>query len=503
MNHAMAMAAPAAQAQPTIGRVAADHHYDLVILGSGSTAFAASIIANELGKSAVMTEARTVGGTCVNRGCLPSKNLIEAAKLLHDARQPRYPGLSGRELGLDFRRLIEQKDEVIAGYREKKYLSIFGDESQVAIEHGRVRFLDPHTVALEGPDGTKRLTGDQFLVALGSSPVVPDLAGLQEVPYLTSDLLTSQEDLELTELPESLVIIGGGYIAVELGQMFSRFGSQVTILQRGERLLASYEPEVGLALADILREDGLTIQTGARATRVRRDGDGVVVTAAIRGRQREFRAAKLLVATGRRPNTSDVGLEAAGVRLDARGAIVVDEYLRTDVPHIWAAGDVIGAEQESQMATPVGARDGGIVAHNALSGLAPRKVDHRVIPRAIFTDPQIGVVGMTDEEANAAGRRCWRHTVPMELVPRAGAIRDTRGLIKMVADADTNEVLGVSMLGVQAGEVIHEAAMALRFHATIDDFIDLLHVYPTMAEALKIVAISRYKDPSKLSCCAE
>ncbi len=478
-------------------------HYDLVILGSGSTAFAAAIKANELGKTAVMAEARTVGGTCVNRGCLPSKNLIEAAKLMHDAREPRYPGLEGRELGLDFRRLIAQKDEVIAGYRDKKYLSIFDEGGRVGIERGRVRFLDAHTVELDGPDGTKRLTGEQVLVALGSSPVSPDLEGLHEVPYLTSDLLTSQEDLELTELPESLVILGGGYIAVELGQMFARFGSKVTMLERGDRLLSAYEPEIGDALADILREEGLTIQTNARATRVRRDGEGVAVTANVRGRQREFRAAKLLVATGRQPNTAEVGLEVAGVRLDGRGAIVVDEHLRTSVPHIWAAGDVIGREQDSQLATPVGAHDGAIVAHNALSGQPPRKVDHRVIPRAIFSDPPVGVVGMTEAEAIAAGHPCWCNTIPMELVPRAGAIRDTRGVIKMVADAGTNEVLGVSMLGVQAGEVIHEAAMALRFHATLQDFIDLIHVYPTMAEALKIVAISRYKDPSKLSCCAE
>jgi mercuric reductase len=481
----------------------ATSQYDLVILGGGSTAFAAAIAANELGKSAVMTESRTVGGACVNRGCLPSKNLIAAAKLLLDARQPRFPGLAGRALGLDFRQLIAQKDEMIASYRQQKYLSIFGEESTVAIEPGRVRFLDPHTVELVGPDGAKRLTGDQFLVALGSSPVVPAIDGIHDVPYLTSDLLTSKEDFELTELPDSLVIVGGGYIAVELGQMFQRFGSQVTILQRRERLLAGYEPEIGLALADILREEGLTIQTGARATRVRQDGDSVVVTADVQGQQREFRVAKLLVATGRRPNTAGAGLEAAGVHLDARGAIMVDEYLRTGVPHIWAAGDVIGVEQESQMATPVGARDGGIVAHNALSGQALRKVDHRVIPRAVFTDPQIGVVGLTEPEAIAAGHRCWCNTIPMELVPRAGAIRDTRGLIKMVADADTNEVLGVSTLAVQAGEVIHEAAMGMRFHATVADFIDLLHVYPTMAEALKIVAISRYKDPSKLSCCAE
>jgi len=477
--------------------------YDLVILGSGSTAFAAAITANELGKTAVMTEERTVGGTCVNRGCLPSKNLIEAARLLHDARAPRYPGLVGCDLGLDFRQLIVQKDEVIAGYREKKYLSIFDEGHDVPIARGQVRLLDPHTVEVAGPDGIRRLVGDQILVALGSSPVTPNIEGLCDVSYLTSDLLSSEADLELTDLPASLVVIGGGYIAVELGQMFSRFGSTVTILERGERLLSAYEAEIGLALGGILLGEGLDVRTGARVLRVRSDHAGAAVTAEIAGREHTFSAASVLVTTGRRPNTAGVGLETAGVRLDARGTIAVDEYLRTTVPHIWAAGDVIGAEQESQMATPVGARDGGIAARNALSGEALRRVDHRVIPRAVFTDPQIGMVGLTDAEANAAGHRCWCNTVSMELVPRAGAIRDTRGVIKMVADADSNEVLGVSMLGVNAGEVIHEAAMGMRFHATIDDFIDLLHVYPTMAEALKIVAISRYKDPAKLSCCAE
>ena len=477
--------------------------YDLLILGSGSTAFAAAIRANELGKTAAMTEARTVGGTCVNRGCLPSKNLIEAARLLYDARAPRYPGFTGCDLDLDFQRLSAQKDEIIARYREQKYLSIFDESDRVTIERGRVHVLDPHTVAVEGPNGTKRLEGAEILVALGSSPLIPAIPGLRDVPYLTSDLLTSQEDLALTELPESLVVIGGGYIAVELGQMFSRFGSKVTILERSERLLSAYEPEIGLALGEILQDEGLDIRTGAQATHVRRNGPGVVVTAEIAGQEQEVAAARVLVATGRRPNTSGIGLEDVGVRLDDRGAVVVDEYLRTSVPHIWAAGDVIGTEQGSQMATPVGSHDGGIAAHNALSGQPLRRVDHRVVPRAVFSDPQVGVVGLTEAEAIAAGHRCWCNTLPMELVPRAGAIRDTRGVIKMVADADTGEVLGVSMLGPNASEVIHEAAMGLRFHASIDDFIDLLHVYPTMAEALKIVAISRYKDPARLSCCAE
>jgi mercuric reductase len=472
--------------------------FDLVILGSGSTAFAAALRAQELGKTAVMTEERPIGGTCVNRGCLPSKNLIEAAKILHDARNPRYPGLTPCEMKLDFASLIAQKDEIVHGYRKKKYESLVG--GQFSIETGHVQFVDPHTVEVSG----KRLTGEKVLIATGSRPVIPDVEGLDSVPYLTSDLLTVDEEMELRELPKSLLILGGGYIALELGQMFSRFGTEVTILDRNKQLLAhGYEPEVGLSIGEIFAEEGIQVVTRATVRSVRQEQGEIIATAVVGTRERQYRAEKLLITTGRRPNTDQIAIEQSGVKLSGRGEVVVDEYLHTNVPHIFAAGDVIGRQAESQLATPVGSQDGGIAASNAFSDAKPRAVNHRVIPRAIFTDPQIGIVGMTEAEALQAGHPCWCNTLPISIVPRAGAIRDTRGIIKMVADAKTNEVLGVSMVGLNAGEVIHEAAMALRFHATLRDFIDQLHVCPTMAEALKIVAISRYKDPSKLSCCAE
>ena len=473
-------------------------HFDLVILGSGSTAFAAALAAQELGRSAVMTEERTVGGTCVNRGCLPSKNLIEAAKLLHDARNPRYPGLTPCPMEADFAALVRQKDEVVHDYRKTKYESLVG--GHIRVEKGHVEFVDPHTVEVGG----KRLTGEKVLIATGSRPVLPVIDGLDRVPHLTSDLLSADESMELKELPRSLLIVGGGYIALELGQMFFRFGADVTILERSEQLLAhGYEPEVGQAVGQVFTDEGIRVVTRASVRSVRQEGNEVVATATVGGAQRQYRAAKLLVATGRRPNTDNIAIDRAGVAVSDRGGVEVDEYLRTNVPHVFAAGDVIGRNAGSQMATPVGSQDGGIAAHNALSGKEPRAVNHRVIPRTIFTDPQVAVVGVTEAEAVAAGHPCWCNTVPMSLVPRAGAIRDVRGFIKMVADAETNEVLGVSMVGPNAAEVVHEAAMALRFHAKLRDFIDLLHVYPTMAEALKIVAISRYKDPAKLSCCAE
>ena len=474
------------------------NQFDFVILGSGSTAFAAALAAQELGKRAVMTEERTIGGTCVNRGCLPSKNLIEAAKLLHDARHPRYPGLKSCSMELDFQALIAQKDEVVHSYREKKYESLI--DGRIRIERGHVEFVDPHTVEING----KRLTGQKVLIATGSRPVAADIQGLDQVPYLTSDLLTVDEDIELTALPKSLLIVGGGYIALELGQMFRRFGTEVTILERSHQLLAhGYEPEVGQAIGQVFSDEGVRVITKASVDAVRQEENEVIATVSVGGAKREYRAERLLVATGRRPNTDHISIERSGVSVNARGEIEVDQYLRTTVPHIFAGGDVIGRQAGSQMATPVGSQDGGIAARNAFGSNGMRQINHSVIPRCIFTDPQIAVVGMTEEEAISAGHRCWCNTIPMLLVPRAGAICDTRGIIKMVADAETDEVLGVAIVGSNAGEVIHETAMGLRFKAKLQDFIDMLHVYPTMAEALKIAAISRYKDPAKLSCCAE
>jgi mercuric reductase len=359
--------------------------------------------------------------------------------------------------------------------------------------------VDDHAVQVDG----ERLNGEKVLIATGSRPVIPDIDGLSDVPFLTSDLLTNDEAMEMWALPSSLIVLGGGYIALELGQMFHRFGVEVTILQRSAQLLAhGYEPELGETLGEVFEKEGINVISSASMRFVRQQGKGIVVKIQSAGQTRELRAEKLLVATGRKPNSDKIAIEKAGVEIGKKGQICVNEFLCTNVDHIFAGGDVIGSEVGGQMATPVGSQDGGIAAHNAFTSELLR-VNHRVIPRAIFTDPQVATVGMTEEEAIAAGHNCWCNTVPMSLVPRAGAIRDTAGLIKMVADAGTEEVLGVSMVGNSAGEVIQQAAMALRFRAKINDFIELLHVYPTMAEALKIVAISRHKDPAKLSCCAE
>ncbi len=463
---------------------------DFLILGSGSTAFAAAIKASEYGKRVLMVEERTIGGTCVNRGCVPSKNLIEAAHLWHLAGHPRFPGVHTRQERLDFHALIAQKDEVVLDLRQKKYLSIADENAHLQVWKGHAQFVDPHTVEVDG----EPVMADQILIATGSRPTIPPIPGLNEVDFLTSDLLGADDIEKLTELPPSLAIIGGGYIAVELGQMFARFGSQVTIIEMLDRLLPNYEPEIGLALQSILREEGIAVHTGTRVERVEHSPRGVVLHTT----KGHFEACRLLVAVGRRPNTDQLNLKAAGVETDPQGFVKTDEYLRTNVPHIWAAGDVING----QMATPVGAHAGALVARNAF-GKEPQRMDYTVIPRAVFTDPQVGVVGLTDEEASQQGYRCQCRVISLEQVPRAVATRNTRGLVKMVAERGTDRLLGVSMLAPNAAEIIHVAALALRAHMTINDLIDTLFVYPTLAESIKIAALAFRKDVSKLSCCAE
>lgn len=445
--------------------------FDLVILGSGSTAFSAAIRAAKLGKTVAMTEVRTLGGTCVNRGCLPSKNLIEAAAMYWESRHPRYPGLYPAETRLDFGALVRQKDALVREYREKKYQSILND--RITVFDGPARFVSAQAISVNG----RVIEAQRFLIATGTRPAVPAIDGLDAVPYLTSDLLTAGEEQELTEVPRSLVIVGGGYIALELGQMFRRFGTEVTILERGDRLLPQAEPEVEAMITSILKDEGTQVLPRVRVRAVRQEAGGVQVIATVAGHEQALWAERLLVATGRRPNTDGIGLEKAGVKIDHEGWVAVDPSLRTSVRHVYAAGDVIGQHIGSQLATPVGAHDGAIAAENALIGTA-HTADHTVIPRTIFTDPPIAAVGLTEAEAVQHGHRCDCRTVAMTHVPRAAAVRDTRGFVKMVADADSSTVLGVTMVGRDAGEVIHEAAMGLRLGAMITDFADLIHCLP-------------------------
>ncbi len=467
-----------------------DSHFDLITIGSGSTAFAAAISAAAQKKTVLITEERTLGGTCLNRGCVPSKNLIEAAHMWHNAAHCRFPGIHTRQEHLDFQELIDQKNEVIDFLSRKKYRSIIDQSKQIEIISGHAFFVDSHTIEIEG----NRFTGDQILISTGSKPRIPAIAGLKETPYMTSDLLSMNEAQELKELPEKLIIIGGGYIALELGQMFQRLGSHVIILERSAHILPKYESEIGIELQNLLIKEGMDIRVNSQIKKVEKSFDGINVYTS----SNKIEGTHLLISTGREPNTQYLGLDRIGVDIDEKGYILTNEYLRTSVPHIWAAGDVIKAP----MATPVGGHDGTSVAENAFAK-ENRKINHNLIPRAIFTDPQVAVVGVTEAEANEKGLSCRSSSILFEHVPRSIAVRDTKGLIKMVIEMPKGKIIGVSILSSQASEIIHTATLAIKAKMTIDELIDTTFVYPTFTEALKIVALSFNTDISKLSCCAE
>ena len=462
--------------------------YDLMTIGGGSAAFAAAIRAAELGARVAIVEKGTIGGTCVNIGCVPSKTLIKAAELCYHSAYPQFEGLTACPPPSDWQRVVRQKNELVGALRQGKYIDVAAVYPNITILTGEARLLGGRQVRV---NGTTYEPG-KIVVATGSHPWAPPIPGLQEAGFLNSE-----QALSLEALPASMIIVGGGSIGLEFAQLFTRFGVKVMVLESGPYVARAEEPEIGQALVHYLEDEKVRICTNVRITRVeRRDGEYLVYTEA-NGKPEICRAERLLVATGRRPNTGGFGLEAAGVRLGAKGEIMVNDHLQTSNPDIYAAGDCIG----DPMYVYVAAYAGGLAAENALRG-AGKVFDLRALPHVTFTDPQIASVGLTERQAREKGLRVHTSLLPLEHVPRALASRNTKGLIKLVAEEETGRLVGAHVLAAEAGEVIQEATLAIRFGLTVRDVADTFHPYLTMVEGLKLAALTFKKDVSKLSCCA-
>ncbi|MDA8356372.1 MAG: mercury(II) reductase [Actinomycetota bacterium] len=461
--------------------------YDLVVVGAGSAAFAAAIKATEAGYRVALVEHGTLGGTCVNVGCVPSKALLRAGELAWAAGHHPFAGLSTSSGPVDLRALVAQKDELVGDLRQMKYADLVSDYGFTVIP-GHARFSGAEVLDVDGRSIRARV----YLVATGASAAAPPIPGLADTGYLTS---TSA--LELTEVPRRLVVIGANAIGLELGQFFLHVGAEVTFVDVAGRIAPFEEPEVSNALTEVLGAQGAAIHTGAQVLDVRRGVDHVEVTVSVGGRQLVLVADEVLVATGRRPNTEGLGLEAAGVELDGRGALGVDDELRSSNPRIFGAGDVTGAPQFVY----VSAYEGALAVDNALLG-AGRKVDFTGLPRVTFTAPQLASAGLTEAQAAAAGYDVETSVLPLSAVPRALVNHDTAGLVKLVAEAGTGRLLGASILAEGAGDVIQTAVLAIRHGITTAELAATIHPYLTMAEALKLAAQTFTRDVEKLSCCA-
>jgi mercuric reductase len=464
-----------------------ESRYDLAVIGAGSAGFSAAITAAEQGAQVALIGHGTIGGTCVNIGCVPSKTLIRAAETLHQASAAaRFAGIRAKARDDDWSATIRQKDQLVANLRQSKYADLLPAYNNISYLEGQARLVEGGVAVKDD-----LVKAERVIIATGARPAVPSIPGLGDVSYLTS---TSA--LALEALPKSLLVVGGGYIGAELTQMFARMGVKVTVVCRS-KLLPTAEPEIAEALSDYFRDEGIELHCGVAYQRIEQTSTGIALVVVKDNREEILTAERLLMATGRAPNIEGLGLQEAGVEQAANGSIRVDDRMRTTRSGVYAAGDVTGRDQFVYMAA-YGAK---IAAKNALNSDSLR-YDHTAMPAIVFTDPQVASVGLTEAQARAAGHQALTSVVPLSAVPRALAARDTRGLIKLVGDATTRKLLGAHILAPEGADSIQTAALAIRHGLTIDDLADAIFPYLTTVEGLKLAALAFSKDVAKLSCCA-
>ncbi len=461
----------------------------LIIIGGGSAAFAAAIQANELDvKVTMINSGLPIGGTCVNVGCVPSKNLIRAAEELHRAQHGKFSGISTKAELTNFKGIIEQKKELVQTLRREKYINVIKDMENFRIIDGRAKMTSARTVQVNGEE----IKGDAVLVAAGAKAAVPPIPGLRESGYLTNETA-----FELQELPQKLVVLGGNYIGLEIAQLFSRLGSKVTILEQQPRILPAETEDISAEIGRHLENEGINIFTNVMTKRVYKEENDTVLELSVNGSRMSMHTPYLLVAAGRKANTDAMGLEEIGVELDEHGFLKVDSYLQSNIKGVYGAGDVTGGF----MFVYTAAYEGKLAVLNAFSS-EKKRADYSALPWVVFTDPQVAGVGMNEKEALDAGIDAESAVLELSHVPRAIAARDMRGFIKLIRDKATDRLIGARIIAPEGSELLMEAALAIKFGIKVDEIKEMFHPYLTLSEGIKLAAITFSKSLSELSCCA-
>lgn len=444
---------------------AATEHFDAIIIGAGQAGPPLAGRLTEAGQRVAVIERKLVGGTCVNYGCIPTKTLVASAHAAHLARRGAEYGVGTGDVAVDMAKVKARKDKIMLGDRRGVESWLEGMDGCTLIR-GHARFTDPHTIEVDG----QTLKADRFFLNVGGRAVAPDMPGLAGIDYLTNVGI-----LELDTVPEHLVIVGGSYIALEFAQMYRRFGAQVTVLEKGPRLTSREDEDVSATVREILEAEGITVVVDATDMRFAKTADGFEVTP--RDGADPVSGTHLLVAVGRQPNTDDLGLDAAGVATDERGYVVVDDQLRTSADHIWAMGDCNG----KGAFTHTSYNDFEIVAANLLDD-DPRRVSDRITTYALYIDPPLGRAGMTADQVRRSGRKALIGTRPMTRVGRAVEKGETQGFMKVVVDAETEQILGAAVLGVGGDEVIHSILDVMTAKLPYTAISRTMHIHPTVSE---------------------
>ena len=438
-----------------------------------------------IGSSA--TKGGVIGGTCINVGCVPSKRLITVSTFIEELRKRRYAGLDYDIGKPDYAKIIKEKNKIVDGLRAEKYKNVLARMENVTFINEIGTFMDANTVMA----GKREIKSKHVLVATGARAMIPKIKGIEKVGYLTNE-----EALSIDKLPESLIVVGGRALGLEFAQLFAGLGVRVTLIQRSDRIIPNWEPEVSSYLTEYLRESGIDIVTNATLVDINSRNGLKSITVRVKENEAVFDAEEILFATGRTANVEKLNLNAAGIQLNERNFIKVDKALKTTAGNIYAAGDVIG----EPMLEALAAKEGNIATSNIFEN-ANKIINMNEVPSAIFTYPEAAMVGMTEEQVIKSRIKCSCSPLEFKFVAKAAIMGDTRGLVKIVIDNKTKKILGVHILAPHAADLIHEGVLAVKFGLTIDDIIDTVHVFPTLSEGLKLAAQAFYEDVSKLSCC--
>jgi pyruvate/2-oxoglutarate dehydrogenase complex dihydrolipoamide dehydrogenase (E3) component len=461
------------------GEVSMNERFDAIIVGTGQAAKPLAGALAKAGKKTASIETKHVGGTCVNEGCTPTKTMVASGRVAYLARRGADYGVRTAPISIDLTKVRQRKRDVVESFRSGNEKRLAGENLELI--YGFAHFTGPKTLSIDlRAGGTRTLEADWIFLNTGLRAAIPNIDGIHDVPSLTNESI-----MELDAVPEHLVILGGGYVGLEFGQMFRRFGSRVTIIHHGKQLLNQEDADVAEEVKKILTEDGIEILLEAETTSARKAADSIQLTVKHRGETRIITGSHLLIAAGRIPNTDALNLPATGVAADPHGYIKVNEYLETNAPGVYALGDVKGGPAF----THISYDDYRVVAGNLLNG-QHRSIRDRILPYTVFMDPQLGRIGLTESEARRQGRKIRVAKMPMTYVARAIETAETRGFMKIIVDTETEVILGAAVLGIEGGEIATMVQIAMQGGLKYTALRDGIFSHPTLAESLNNVFFS-------------
>lgn len=446
--------------------------FDAIIIGAGQSGIPLAKKLAKAGKKVALIEKRIIGGTCINDGCSPTKTMIFSARVAHIVKNSEHWGVKCKNVTIDYDRVYDRKQKIVTTFRNGAIKGIKKTKNLEVIM-GEASFIDKETLKIKTAKGNIEIKGSQIFINTGASPLIPNLKGIEDTEYLTSTTL-----LELKEIPKHLIIIGGGYIALELGQMMNRFGAKVTILEQSKTLLPHEDEDVCIAMTEIFAKENIEIHTGSKVSAISGKKQKKVV-ASVKGKKRTFNCSHILIAAGRKPQTEKLNLKAVGIKTDDKGHVLVNNKLRTAVKNIYALGDVKGGPAFTHVAY-----NDHLIIYNNLINKQNKSIKNRLIPYCMFTDPQMGRVGITEDEAKAQKIDYKVTTLPMRHVARADETGETLGYMKAVVDAKTKQILGATIIGAEGGEVMSVLQMAMMGKITYPEIRHTMFAHPLFAESL-------------------